>query len=95
MGRRWKYRDLVDKLKTLEDDGKRYVVSYDFKGKRSGELPQMFYRHLPRGQEEFDIQRVFKSTLETNFAGLQFLTQLLEDHGASYKTYEIARTITE
>ncbi len=91
MGRRWKYRELCDSVLRLQTNSSRYLVVYDFKGKSSGDLPQMFYRHLRRGEKELDINRVQKSVFECDLRGTTFLGKILEDFGATFVIYQVVK----
>jgi len=94
MGRRWKYQDLYRSVLHLQGGSARYLVVYDFKGKSSGDLPQMFYRHLSRGRREgLDIRPVQKSVFECDLSGATFLERILEDFNASYVTYQVVKVL--
>lgn len=91
MGRKWEYQNLFNSVLRLQDDSTQYLVVYDFKGKSSGDLPQMFYRHLARGEKGLDIKRVQKSVLECDLKGVTFLERILEDFDAAFITYQVVR----
>ena len=66
------------------------MIVYDFKGKRSGEIPQMFYKHMSRGIEKgLDIKRIQKSVCECDIRGVTFLEAILEDFNANFVTYQV------
>jgi len=95
MGRRWRYQDLYNSLLHLEADSARYLIVYDFKGKSSGELPQMFYRHLSKGVEKgLGINRVQKSVCECDLRGVTFLEEILQDFNANFATYQVLERLT-
>jgi len=94
MGRKWKYQQLYESVLHIQTDSTRYLVVYDFKGKSSGDLPQMFYRHLSRGQRGLDIRRVQKSVFECDLRGATFLERILEDFNASFITYQVEKVNT-
>jgi len=94
MGRQWRYQALCNSILHLQDDAVRYLVVYDFKGKSSGELPKMFFRHLSRGIEKgLDINRVQKSVCECDLSGATFLGRILEDFNANFVTYQVIKLL--
>jgi len=95
-GRKWGYEEYVKSLLESTDNQKgTRIVTYDFRGRTTGEIPSAFYHDIKRGLARgLKIKRIEGSVYLTSEAGAKFLVRLVKDYnkGAESKVYQVKET---
>jgi len=95
-GRKWGYEEFVkDLLAKFDNQEGTRIVTYDFKHRKTGEIPVAFYHDMKRGiARGLKLKRIEGSVYLASEAGAKFLVQLVKDYnkGAESKVYQVKET---
>ena len=95
-GRKWGYEEFVKGLlEKCSNQAETRIVTYDFRGRTSGQIPSAFYHDIRRGTARgLEIKRIEGSVYLASEAGAKFLVRLVKDYnkGAESKVYQVQET---
>jgi len=95
-GRKWGYEEYVqDLLESCDNEEGTRIVTYDFRGRTTGEIPVAFYHDIKRGVARgLKLKRIEGSVYLASEAGAKFLVRLVKDYnkGAESKVYQVKET---